>query len=90
MWYPKPVEFIKKKTKKEDLLNTESTLKVENACEVENSTPAEVFSKSSELEEKKSNSYEENECESSSGISSPCFHGCGLTCNIFSQFKSTI
>lgn len=57
VWFPKPVEFIKK-AKKEDLPNTESTLKVQNASEVENSTPAEVFSKSSELEKKKSNSYE--------------------------------
>ena len=37
-----------KKAKKEDLPNTESTSKVENASGVENSTPAEVFSKSSE------------------------------------------
>lgn len=48
-----------KKAKNEDLPNTESTLKAENASKfkVENRTPADVFSKSSELEKKKSNSY---------------------------------
>ena len=63
------------KAKKEDLPNTEITFKVQDASEVEQSTLAEVFPKSSELEKRSQTAMNTNECESSSGIGFPCFHG---------------
>lgn len=79
-----------KKAKKEDLPNTESTFKVQDASEEEQSTVPEVFSKSSELEKRSQTAMNTNECESSSGIGFPFFSGWGLKCDIFSQMKSMI